>query len=397
MKQLKNLMLPLFAFLIYAILWLSLTTFSNIPDGQLMPVSLGLLAYTLAVFEIIISLRIKWIEKHLGLPRMYFIHGILAGVLLISAFAHIGNEVNQVNTFSSRAFVTPTGFLAIIFLIITALTGVFILSNKVSLNIPFLKRIKRKKMKREVGLWLYRLSLLVVILITIHMLAIDFIRSNTLFSVLSGLYVVITLVLYFHNKVRQPKYTLSKITKHNQNVVELSFNSMTNKQMTYQAGQYVFVRFIDSKLPKESHPFSITSCPYQDELSVMIKMVGDYTQQLDALKIGDVAMIEGPYGQFYSDTIANEDTPLVLIGGGIGITPLLSIIRYELERKTNRDIELVWSLAHDQDVFLLNELEVLKGKHSNFNYHITLSQEKHDHYHYGRLNEDTFTRLEIEK
>src|SRR5690625_6935461 len=92
----------------------------------------------------------------------------------------------------------------------------------------------------------------------------------------------------------------------------------------------------------------------------MIKEAGDWTESLANIKEGDIAKFEGPYGHFFPEEVqeSNEDeVPFVLLGGGIGLTPNLSVLRHEIEKGSQREIHLVWGLAYEEDMFMLDELE----------------------------------------
>ncbi|KAJ7956024.1 Respiratory burst oxidase [Quillaja saponaria] len=116
----------------------------------------------------------------------------------------------------------------------------------------------------------------------------------------------------------------------------------------YQSGQYIFLQ-CPKISPFEWHPFSITSAPGDDYLSVHIRTVGDWTQELKRVfteedklpsftgraKFGQLVqkeqrghprlLVDGPYGAPAQD-YRNYDV-LLLVGLGIGATPFMSILR----------------------------------------------------------------------
>jgi predicted ferric reductase len=94
--------------------------------------------------------------------------------------------------------------------------------------------------------------------------------------------------------------------------------------MTFLPGQFVFLSVQGKGVSREEHPFSISSDPQQDELRICAKIVGDYTLSLLALQAGDPVTVAGPHGRFGRHV--NSDNPLIMVAGGIGITPFLSMI-----------------------------------------------------------------------
>lgn len=402
MLKIKNMLFPLVTIFIFATLKATfLFNQETLPAGQQLPLTLGVLAFSLTLTEVFIALRPKKIESKIGLPMMYFIHATMAIVLVIVAITHAGNELNVQKNFTVMPAAAPAGMVALVFLILTTLTGIFILSNTFIRKSRTFKRLKETIFKRELGLWAHRLSILAVLAIFTHMMAIDFVRSNTILSVLSGLYVVLAVGGYIGSKVANkllPRYILQHCTQHNPSVFELEFEPEKGTPMVYQAGQYVFVRFIKSALPKESHPFSISSAPVTGgaSLNIMIKKSGDYTGMINRLKSGDIATLEGPYGNFMDGNTSQANTPIVMLAGGIGITPILSIIRNQIERESSRRMVLVWGLASQKDLLLIEELQQMKQKNSFFSYYITLSKEHVEPFDFGHITKEYLQRVGVE-
>lgn len=401
MLRTKNYVFPLVSIFIFSTLMASLFISKEVsPIGQQVPVALGLLAFSLTLTEVFIALRFKTMERKIGLPMMYSIHGTMAIILMIAAIAHIGNELNAQKNFTVLPIATPAGFMAMALLVLTTLTGIFILSNRFIRKSPTFKRLKESVFKRELGLMAHRFSILAVLAIFAHMMAVDFVRSNILLSVLSGLYVVLAVGGYIGSKIGKkvlPPYVLQHLSQHNPNIYELEFEPQMGTLMTYKPGQYVFVRFIKSALPKESHPFSISSAPLSNStsLKVMIKNSGDYTSLMNQLKSGDIATLEGPYGNFMDINTAIDNSPLVMLAGGIGITPILSILRSQIQEHNVRRMVLVWGLASQKNLMLLDELKEMKQQNGSFSYYITFSKEHVDSFDSGQITQEYLKQIGV--
>lgn len=104
----------------------------------------------------------------------------------------------------------------------------------------------------------------------------------------------------------------------------------------HYAGQFAFVTFDQLE---GAHPFSITSAWLDDgKLSFLIKALGDYTNTLkSSLKIGQSAVIEGPYGRFDFNSQSNRQ---IWIGGGIGITPFIARMKSLAKSPDGRVVDL---------------------------------------------------------
>ncbi|MBK0399619.1 ferredoxin reductase family protein [Limibaculum sp. M0105] len=96
--------------------------------------------------------------------------------------------------------------------------------------------------------------------------------------------------------------------------------------LNYEAGQFVWLNLGNSPFSILEHPFSISSAPASGPaLSFLIKELGDFTSTVGSIMPGTPAHIDGPHGTL---TIKGRTEPgVALIAGGIGIAPLLGIMR----------------------------------------------------------------------
>jgi predicted ferric reductase len=108
----------------------------------------------------------------------------------------------------------------------------------------------------------------------------------------------------------------------------------------FAAGQFAWVTFRLSPFVMREHPFSISSSPSPSgRLELTVKALGDFTRTIGTLAPGEVAYVDGPYGAFTLP--ADETTGLCLIGGGIGLAPVVSMLRALADRGSRRPILLV--------------------------------------------------------
>jgi ferredoxin-NADP reductase len=97
-------------------------------------------------------------------------------------------------------------------------------------------------------------------------------------------------------------------------------------------GQFFQWRFLRRGLWWQAHPYSLSAAPWGDELRITVKDLGDHSAGLASLRPGTRVAIEGPYGTFTADTA--EQDRLLLIGAGVGITPILALLE-ELPEDTD--------------------------------------------------------------
>lgn len=368
-------------------------------NGQIIPISFGIFSYSLILINIFLSTRPKFFEKKLGLQNIYAIHGIFALFLLLSAAAHIGLEVTKVIITNVNFSTTLLGILGFLFLIVATLVGIFNLTVIFISKFPKLMKRKDQANKREQALWLHRLSICGMIILFFHVISIPAIRVNRVFIFLLFIYASMTLIYYILTKMkyRSNTHVLKKIELATRDVYKLYFTPIKNQVFTYTSGQYIFVRYTDSSLPKESHPFSLVSAPSEgnQSLIIMVKQSGDYTKKLNQLNPGDKVAVEGPYGNFWNDIQAAKRNPVVFLAGGIGITPYLSILKELLISNSKRVIQLVWGVATIDDVFDLVLFKEFEQNHPNFHFHLILSKKSGNNYSFGHINDKYLSKIGI--
>lgn len=125
----------------------------------------------------------------------------------------------------------------------------------------------------------------------------------------------------------------------------------------YQAGQ--FLRWTYPVNPCDercnSRPFSISSSPSEEYLMMTTRLgVSALKKALPNLKPGIHVKVIGPMGRFMLD---ETNDPLVMLVGGVGITPLRSIIKYLLDTKSTRPITLLYSNTIAEEIVFKKEFD----------------------------------------
>jgi predicted ferric reductase len=94
---------------------------------------------------------------------------------------------------------------------------------------------------------------------------------------------------------------------------------------------------------REPHPFTLSSTPSRPgTLQFNIRASGDWTRTVAHLSEGDQARIQGPFGRF-GHLFTTPDRELIMIAGGIGITPMLSMLRFMADHRDPRPVTLIWA------------------------------------------------------
>jgi len=123
-------------------------------------------------------------------------------------------------------------------------------------------------------------------------------------------------------------------------------------------GQFFSWRFINKNDWYQSHPYSLSAPPTDTLLRITVKGLGDHSKELVNLKAGTRVFIEGPYGIFTSKN-AQRGRHVLLVGGGVGITPLRAIME---EFPNNTQIDVLYRASRDEDLVLRKELDELSDR-----------------------------------
>jgi propane monooxygenase reductase subunit len=171
---------------------------------------------------------------------------------------------------------------------------------------------------------------------------------------------------------------------------------LSGEKVQFKPGQYV-----DIKIPgsEEVRSFSMADLP-GGELEFMIKMYpeGKFSSLLanDDLKAGDELEVTGPYGVF---TLREKsDRPLLFIGGGAGMAPILCLLRAMAEKGVEREAVYYYGARGPKDLFHIDELAELERQIPNFRFVPALSECGEDEDWDGErgLITDVVTRLHQE-
>lgn len=162
-------------------------------------------------------------------------------------------------------------------------------------------------------------------------------------------------------------------------VIEIVQNTVSSRSIRfsrpqgfdYLPGQYIILKLpgIQGEIRK---PLSLSCSPTEDFLQVTKRLTGhEFSNALLSLKKGDSINFSGPYGNF---TFSGEHEKIAMLSGGIGITPLRSIIKYCTDRGLPTDIFLFYSNRVEDDIPFKDEFEALMAKNPKFTIINTLTR-----------------------
>lgn len=129
-------------------------------------------------------------------------------------------------------------------------------------------------------------------------------------------------------------------------------------RLDYRAGQFVWLDIGHGPFSLAENPFSLASAPSRGpEIEFVVKELGDFTNDIGRTPIGARAWIDGPHGNL---TIDGRNGPgVALIAGGVGIAPMLGILREMFARGDRRKVILVYANLTRSQIVAAEELDAL--------------------------------------
>jgi len=334
---------------------------------------MGLLAGVLLMLQFALSARLKLLDRAFGLDRLLRYHkylGISAGLLasLHPLFLY-SSGVYSVGamTWNHWPELLGASLLAVLWVVLCT-----------SLWAAFLGLSYRQ--------WwgIHQLVFVAVVLVVVHGLVIGSNLAGGWPQVVWTAVVATYAGLFVWVKVVKPlrlwtnRYIVAAVEQLNHNVWTVELTTPPERAFHHLPGQFAFLKLHGRGLPAEEHPFTISSAPSPDgwRIRFTIKASGDFTARIGEFHAGDWATVDGPYGLFSHLVRAPRSEPLVMIAGGIGITPILSMLRHMAATGDDRPVTLIWGNRREEDIVYRQELDSLAAGRMNLRIHYVLSEQE---------------------
>ncbi len=337
----------------------------------------GLLAFSIILAEFVLSGRFRSISRRIGMDVTMRFHQLLARSALVLAVVHpflysgpFGYQrpwdVTGQLTLTTDFGALTTGLLAWVLL------PAFVLLSIARDQLPY---------KYETWRLMHGLGALLISAFALHH-ALNAGRYSQ-DPILAGLWVVLFAIavaslfyVYFVEPLLQRKraWQVTSIKPLALKTWELTLEPENHSGLEFDAGQFAWINIGHSPFSLYENPFSISSAPAAgDGLQFVIKELGDFTRRVGQIKPGTKAYIDGPHGNL---TVSGCDHPgIALIAGGVGIAPLLGILRQLHLDKDNRPTTLVYGNRIEEQIAYRDELDALARDHGTRIVHV-LSEPK---------------------
>jgi predicted ferric reductase len=132
------------------------------------------------------------------------------------------------------------------------------------------------------------------------------------------------------------------------------------RALEFSPGQFAWLR-LNPSVRAQEHPFTIASSAHLGLWTEFtIRHTGDFTSELRLLRPGNRVWVDGPHGAFTLDL--RRTTGLVMIAGGVGITPMMSMLRTLAHRRDQRPHRLLVIAATAEELLFRAEIRQLQQR-----------------------------------
>ncbi len=332
----------------------------------------GLLAFAVILVEFVLSGRFRSVSGHIGMDVTMRMHQLFARGALVLALAH---PFFYVTGFNPPLPWDPTRQETLTDDFAALLTGVL---AWVLLPVFVLVSIGRDRLgvSYETWRWMHGLgALLIAAFLLHHALAAGRYSADPVLAALWSLLFAIAVLSLVNVYVVKPliqrrrAWQVAAVRPLALKTWELTLRPEGHAGLRYDAGHFVWLNVGHSAFSLRENPFSISSAPGDGpDLRFIIKELGDFTGRIGETAPGTPAHLDGPHGSL---TIAGRQEPrIALIAGGVGIAPLIGILRQLRHDADGRPSLLVYANRVAEQIACGDELETLAREHGTRVVHV---------------------------
>ncbi|MFI6471022.1 ferric reductase-like transmembrane domain-containing protein [Streptomyces sp. NPDC050516] len=317
----------------------------------------GLLAgYACAVLLALMA-RVPVLDRGVGTDRLARWHAMGGRYTLSLALTHTlliiwgyavtshANVVNQTTTLVLHYPDLLKGTAGFLLLVVTGIVSA---------------RAARRRLSYETWHYLHFATYLAVFLVFGHQLSngADFVGNRSAQLAWYAMYLGIAALLAWYRFVvpvrrgTRHRLRVAEVRSEAPGVVSVHLTGEHLDELGAQAGQFFRWRFLTPGLWWAANPYSLSAPAHHRFLRITVKAVGTHSAALARLAPGTRVWAEGPYGGFTA--ARRTTTKTLLLGGGVGITPLRTLLE-----TLPGDITLIYWARRPEDLALRGELDAL--------------------------------------
>lgn len=356
--------------------------------------NLALVGFVMFALQFVVSARLRWIERPFGLNLLFSFHKTMAIIASLLVLSHplllvLGGGERSLVFGPEASWHIWLGRFALVVLLFHVLLASF-----------------RLIIRLNYETWRIIHNLVAVVFLPFAFLHSWKAGGDLQLPAMRVLWVVLfasAVAAYFWHRAARPlilrhqPYTVTDVHKEADGVWSVTLTPPAGmERFDFLPGQFHFLTFRRAAhLPVEEHHWTISSSPTErNVLRTTIKESGDFTATISETKPGDTALVYGPFGRF-SYLLYPEERDLVFVAGGIGITPLMGMLRHMRDTRAAHTVTLFYGNASEQDIAFRDELARMEqsGVASLKVVHVLSNPSPEWRGERGRLDEATVAKL----
>jgi len=323
-------------------------------------VGLGFIGLSMMTFQFVNSARIKPLNRPFGTDLVYHYHRQIGIAAFLMVFAHPillfildSRYLRLLNLFSApwRARFGVTSVVLLIGVVLTA-------EYRQNIKIPY----------SFWKLWHGIMATLMIAAAVAHIFLVGNYVNLPWKQVLWISYSVLLVGMLTYTRIIYPyrlinrSFLIKATQKEAGDVFTLTMVPDGHDGFRFKPGQFAWLTAWRTPFSDTEHPFSIASSAEKtDSIQMSIKNLGPFTERIQSLKTGERVYVDGPYGSFNLDRYPDVQR-LILIPGGIGVTPIMSMLRTMADRGDARPITLFYCNREWETVTFKEEIKTLESK-----------------------------------
>ena len=154
---------------------------------------------------------------------------------------------------------------------------------------------------------------------------------------------------------------VEKIIEETPDVYSVIMKGRNLAKLGAEGGQFFEWRFLSKGHFLVAHPYSLSAAPTANYIRITVKGLGDHSRSMVTIKPGTRVLIEGPYGAFRAGQAKKKR--VVMIGGGIGVTPVRALLD---EFKNSVHVDFIYRVSREEDLALRGELDQIAAQSGGF-------------------------------